>query len=206
MGAKNAKISPKTKDKKEKHKSNNNIIIKNDNINNINLQYSIKSAYIIKKVFLFINEKIKLELIIYNKKLQNLFNIELRDYKKKSNKYRIIDKNGLGKEFILDTNKLLFEGKYQKNKRNGIGKEFYENGRIKFEGKYLNGKRNGEGQKLYENGKLKFKGEYLNDKKWNGIAYGSKNSIVYWLENGAGYVTKFSDDGTKTFEGNYLND
>ena len=39
----------------------------------------------------------------------------------------------------------------------------------------------------------------------NGIAYGSKNSIVYWLENGAGYVTKFSDDGTKTFEGNYLN-
>ena len=126
-----------------------------------------------------ISEKKKLELIIYNKHLQNLFDINIEDYKKKSNKYRIIDKKGFGKEYKLNTKILLFEGKYINNKRNGIGDEYYESGEIKFKGNYLNGKRNGEGKKYYENGKIKFDGEYLNGKKLKGKGYNCEGDIIF---------------------------
>ena len=38
-------------------------------------------------------------------------------------------KNGNGKEYILNTNALLFEGEYLNGKRNGKGKEYYKNGK-----------------------------------------------------------------------------
>ena len=124
----------------------------------------IKSSYVIKKVFSFLNEKQKLKMIIYNKELQKrvLVNIEL--YKKESGKYKIVEKNGKGKEFMLYTNKLIFEGEYLNGKRSGKGKEYFENGKIKFEGAYLNGEKSGKGKEYYYDGKLIFEGEYLNGK------------------------------------------
>ena len=54
----------------------------------------IKSSYIIKGLFLFLNERQKLNLIIYNKQLQKILGVNTKDYQKVSGKYRIGEKNG----------------------------------------------------------------------------------------------------------------
>ena len=82
-------------------------------------------------------------MILWNKELQKVFLVDIENYKKISGKYKIGKKNGKGSEFILYTNKLIFEGEYLNGKRNGKGKEYYSNGELEFEGEYLNGKRNG---------------------------------------------------------------
>ena len=61
---------------------------------------------------------------------------------------KIVPKNGAGKEYILGTDKLIFEGEYLNNKRPGNGKEYDKYGYIKNEGKFLNGKRNGPGKEF----------------------------------------------------------
>ena len=55
--------------------------------------------------------------------------------------FTIGGKNGKGKEYIIITNILIFEGEYLNGKRNGTGKEYnYDwDGKLKFEGGYLNG-------------------------------------------------------------------
>ena len=103
----------------------------------------IKSSYIIKDIFSYINTKQKLNVLMYNKQLQELIGVEKEDYKKTSGKYKIVEKNGKGREYILNTKKLIFEGEYVNWKRNGKGKEYNEYGKLEFEGDYLNGKRNG---------------------------------------------------------------
>jgi len=115
---------------------------------------AIKSSYIQKQIFSFLNEKQNLKMIIYNKKLQKLCLVGIEDYKKKSGKYKIGGKNGKGKEYIINTNILIFEGEYLKGKRNGKGEEYFENGKLKFEGGYLNGNR-WIGKEYYYNGILK---------------------------------------------------
>ena len=50
---------------------------------------AIKSSYIQKQIFSFLNEKQNLKMIIYNKKLQKLCLVGIEDYKKKSGKYKI---------------------------------------------------------------------------------------------------------------------
>jgi len=82
----------------------------------INLNY-IKSSYIIKEVFSFINQKRKLNIIIHNKYLQNIIGVDIEYYKKINGKYIIIDKNWIEKEYELNTNNLLFEGEYLNWKR-----------------------------------------------------------------------------------------
>jgi len=77
-----------------------------------------------------------------------------------SGKYKIGGKNGKGKEYLLYSNKLLFEEAYL----NGKEKE-KENYKLLFEGQYLNGKKNGKGKEYNYHGELKFEGEYLNGKK-----------------------------------------
>ena len=49
------------------------------------------------------------------------------------------DKNGIGKEYILDTEILIFKGNYLNGKKNLKGNEYDEYGNIKFEGEYING-------------------------------------------------------------------
>ena len=124
----------------------------------------IKSNYIKSQFFSFLNKKQFLNVINYNKELQQIFGVNIEDYKKISGKY-IICENGKGKEYTLE-NKLVFEGEYLNGKRNGKGKEYYLDGDLKFEGEYLNREIwNGKGKKYYPNGELKFEGEYLNGKK-----------------------------------------
>ena len=64
-------------------------------------------------------------MIFYNKELQNILFVDIEDYKKISGKYKIIDKNGKGREYILNSDIIIFEGEYLDGKRNGKGKEYY---------------------------------------------------------------------------------
>ena len=97
--------------------------------NKINIR-DINSSFIIKYIFSFLPEKQKLNIIIYNKQLQNLILVKIKNYKKISGKYKIGEKNGKGKEYLIDSNKLIFEGEYINGKRNGKGKEYHENGNL----------------------------------------------------------------------------
>ena len=148
---------------------------------NINL---VKSQYILKIMFSFINEKRKLNMIIYNKELQKKLDVDIVEYKKLSGKYKIGEKNGKGKEYKLITKELIFEGEYLNGKRNGKGKEYYYEGNLKYEGEYLNGERNGKGKEYYYDGKLKFEGEYLNGKRWNGKGYNKNGNIEFEIKDG----------------------
>ena len=130
----------------------------------INIE-DIKSSYIKKEIFSLLNQKKILSMIIYNKKLQKLFVVDIEDYKKISGKYKEGEKNGKGKEYDLKTNILIFEGEYLNGKRNGKGKEYYFNGKLEFEGEYLKGERNGKGKEYDYEGNLEFEGEYLNGER-----------------------------------------
>jgi len=48
--------------------------------------------------------------------------VDIKDYKKISGKYRIGEKNGKGKEYLIESNKLIFEGEYLNGEKNGKGK------------------------------------------------------------------------------------
>ena len=133
-----------------------------------------KSIYFIKRLFTFVDEKNKLDIIKYNKNMQNILDISLINYKFFSDRDIIFEKNGKGKEYDKYNDKLLFEGEYLNGERNGKGKEYDCNGNLIFEGEYLNGKRNGKGKEYYFDGRLRFEGEYLNGNKWNGNRYDNK--------------------------------
>ena len=58
---------------------------------------------------------------------------------------------------------------FSKGKKNGKGKEYTKNGEKVFEIEYLNGQRwKGIIEEYNENGELIFKGEYSNGQRWNG--------------------------------------
>ena len=183
-----------------------------------------KSIYFLKRLFTFVDEKNKLDIIKYNKNMQNILDISLINYKTFSGRYILYGKNGKGKEYNFD-DKLLFEGEYINRKRNGKGKEYDENGLLMFEGEYINGKRNGKGKEYYFNGKLAFEGEYLNGKKskgkrrqyigyklvfegeylngkiWNGKGYNINGKIEFEINNGKGYVKEYNDKGEISYKG-----
>ena len=182
----------------------------------------IKSKKILKCIFNYLNIKKKLILMNYNKVLQNKFGLTIDDYKKNAKRIKVGGFNGYGKEYLSGSNKLIFEGKYLKGKRNGKGIEYFENGEKKFEGEYLNGEifngieydkkgneivrfNNGIGRELYNNGLCKFEGKYLNGKKWNGKGYTYYGIKLYEIKNGKGYIREYNSDGTLLFKGNYLN-
>ena len=153
---------------------------------NINLTRDIKSTYNLDRIFSFLEKRQKLNIIIYNKNLQKILGVNIKDYKKISGRYKIGEKNGKGSEYTLNTNNLIFKGEYINWKRNGKGKEYNYFGIIEFEGEFINGKRNGKGKKYYKSGNLEFEGEYLNGKK-----------------NGKG--KEYNHDDKLIFEGEYLN-
>ena len=165
---------------------------------------NVKTSYFLKLLFSFIAEKQKLDIIKYNKTLQDYINISLINYKLFSGKYIEYGLNGKGKEYNKEGD-LIFEGEYLNWKRKGKGKEYNEEGDLIFEGEYLNGKRKGKGKEYYLNGKLMFEGEYLFDNKFNGKGYEPNGNIIYELKNGSGKVKEYSCDGIIEFEGEYLN-
>ena len=121
----------------------------------------IRSIYLIKIIFSFVDDGQTLKLIKYNKNTQNKININLINYRRFAKKYIIYDENKLVKEFCCLNNELIYEGEYSKGERNGKGKEYGKEGNIIYEGEYLNGKRNGKGKEYDENGKLIFEGIFL---------------------------------------------
>ena len=132
----------------------------------------IKATYIIKDLFSFLPDAPKLNIILYNKYLQKLIGVDIQYYKKISGKYKIDGKNGKGKEYILYTNNLIFEGEYLNGKRNGKGKEYDMKGKLVFQGQYINGKRHGKGKEYDNFGDLIFDGEYLDgERNGNGKEY-----------------------------------
>ena len=189
----------------------------------INLLKSAKSYYIIKEIFSFLDEKKKLNMIIYNKKYQKRLDINIDNYKILSGILHVGGRNGYGTETLLDTHILIYRGGYINNKRHGKGKEFYNDGKLKFEGDFFNGYKikvkgynkegkkilnigvNGKGKEYYNNGKLKFKGEYLYGKRWNGKGYNINGDIEYVMRNGSGYVKEYDYNGELIYEGIYYN-
>jgi len=178
---------------------------------------NIKTLFFIKHIFTFINDKIKLKLIRYNKNLQNNLSINIINYQILSGRYIIYETKDKGKEYMCYNDKLIYEGEYLNGKRNGKGKEYYkdknENDYLLYEGEYLNGKRNGKGKEYHIYHKqLMYEGEYLCGKKWNGKGYDEEGNLIYELKNGKGYVKKYYnyDDNYEDFpeifcEGEYLN-
>ena len=186
---------------------------------------NIKSVYFIKLVFSKIDEKRKLNIVKYNKSLQNILSIKLVNYIFISNKYIVYEENGIGKEYDCSNDELLYIGQYKNGERNGKGKEYYNN-KVVFEGEYLNGKRNGKGIKYdIDKRKVLFEGQYLNGKRWNGIQkkfnenslyfegeylngklWNCKYSLydeVYKLEQGKGFFCDY--DKENIYIGEYLN-
>ena len=172
----------------------------------IYLMKSVKSFYVIQGIFTFLPEKDKLKMLIYNKRLQEKFRINIENYKTVSGKYIIWEgdggkgkeydykgrlkfkgeyskgkKNGKGEEYD-DEGRLIFEGKYKKGQRNGKGKEYDDEGRVIFEGEYLNGNRNGKGKEYYWDGTLKFEGEYFYGYRIKGKEYNYNGRIILSLE------------------------
>ena len=189
----------------------------------MNILCEIKSAYILKKIFSLVIDCIKLDLINYNKKLQKRAKISIEDYKKLCKIYIIGEKNGKGKEFELDTNKLIYKGNFLNWKRHGKGIEYNFNNEIKFIGEFIEGKKiegkgynnegnlvfllhkNGKGEEFYENGSIQFNGEYINGKRWNGKGYNTDGKIVFEIKNGKGKGKTYYSNGNILFEGEYLN-
>ena len=175
------------------------------NIKPINLIEAVKSKYNTKEIFSYLGQFLKLKLIKYNKKYQNLFGINIENYKKVSKKIRIMSKKGFCKEYTIDGNKLIFEGEYKNCKKNGKAKEYYESGEISFIGTYLNGKRHGKGIEYHYNGKIKFKGEYSNGYKIEGKLYNYYDRLYFELtRNGQG--KEYNDYGKLIFEGQFKNE
>ena len=73
-------------------------LIKDELKKKINLE-NIKSSYILKDIFSYLNKKQKLNLIIYNKQLQKIIGVDIEDYKEASGKYKIAEENGKGREY-----------------------------------------------------------------------------------------------------------
>ena len=159
---------------------------------NLNNRKTIKSLYNLKEILNFLDEKKICALVIYNKLLQNVLGINIEDYKTISGKYKIGEKTGKGKEYILNTNILIFEGEYLNGKSHGKGieydydsdfysnikkicwrifkkklkrKEYNNKDELIFDGEYLEGKKwNGKGKEYNDYGKLIFDGEYSKGK------------------------------------------
>ena len=82
-----------------------------------NIGKSIAKYLLKDTLFSFLSENKKLEIIIYNKNLQNKLDINIEDYKRISKTYREGEKNGKGKEYIISTNIMIFKGEYLNGKK-----------------------------------------------------------------------------------------
>ena len=84
----------------------------------------INSSFILKKIFIYLDHGIKLNIIRFNKRMQNKLGLNIIDYRRLSGKYRIIEENDIIKDYHSFNNNLLFEGHYSNGEKNGKGKEY----------------------------------------------------------------------------------
>ena len=195
---------------------------------NVNLLDLIKSFYIQKNIFSYLEKKRILQLFMYNKKYQNIFKYNLDYYKKYAGKETIMERGDIVKCYCIHSRRLLFEGMYLRGKRIKYGREYYYDGELKYEGYYLDGeksgkgkeyicnhliysgeykndKKNGKGQEYNNKGAIIFQGVFFNGKKWNGFGYNVKGIKVYDLKGGQGIVREYFDNGLLLYEGEYSN-
>ena len=171
---------------------------------------NIKSFYTINMIFTQVREKIILDLIKYNKKLQKIYDVNINNYKMFRGISIIFESDGKVKEYDNYEKIVIFEGEYKNGKRNGKGKEYstdnFDQVKLLFEGEYLNNKRNGKGKEYFSDGNVKFEGEYLNGKKWNGKGYNKYQLQMFEIKDGKGYVKENIDCFEDLiFYGEYLN-
>ena len=187
----------------------------------------ISSSFILKKIFNFLDNKIKYNTVVHNKKLQKKLGLNLIDFRIFSGRYKI-EEDGKTIEYNSYNNQIIFKGQYSNGKRNGLGIEYNEEGKVIFEGEYLNGKKwkgiskeydedtselifeyeylngviNGKGNEYDKyNGDLLFSGNYLNGKR-NG--YGEEYKYIPFLNSDYSYHSKNTEKIT-IFSGEYLN-
>ena len=184
-------------------KGNYNLNFKNININNknnlnnkINFKKTLENinySYIPKLIFSYIFGKRKLELAKYNKKLQNIININIMHYKIFSKRYIIYEEKGKGKEYEYETDNLIFEGEYFNGKRNGKGKEYDKYNNKIFEVEYINGKKKENLNHYY--GSLDFK---INNLEFSsgisGKEYKFNIDLLNKMKNGEGKVSILKSD------------
>ena len=149
----------------------------------------IKSSKVFKELFSHLQKKTKLKIIYLNKFLVTKLSVTLEDYKLFSEKYKIIDSNGIEKVYSIYNNIII----YEYNKKNKQGKIYDQYGTKIYEGGLINGNKYGIGKEYYYNNKLKFEGEYKNNKKWNGKGYDFKGNIKYEIKNGNGKIIEYYD-------------
>ena len=164
---------------------------------------NIKSPYIFKKVFSFLCQITKLSLIAHNKKIQKVFQIDTESFRKISQRYRIIQNDGKGQEFLINTNYLIFEGEFKKGKKHGKGYEYYYNKNLTLDIEYFNWEKTEKTKNGYFKGKLKFEGEYYEGKKINGKGYDNKGNLVLKIENEKG--EEYYNNNKLQFKGEYKN-
>ena len=163
---------------------------------------NIKSILILRKVFSLLNEKTKLSISYHNKKIEKDLSISINDYIKVSQKYRIIQPNGKGQEFLINTKYLIFEGEFKKGKKHGKGIEYYYNMDLKLDEGYLYWEKEEHNKNDFYKKQIKFEGEYFDGKKISGKGYDNKGNIELIIENGKGEEYYF-DDFTLQFQGEY---
>ena len=120
---------------------------------------NISSKYILEIIFFWTIEKKKLELIKYNKFLQQKLGINIDNYKIFKGKYIIKEKNGTTLEYNAYNNNIIYEGGYLNGKKNGKGKEYDDEGKLIFDGEYSKGEKNGKGKEFDNRGNLIFDGD-----------------------------------------------
>ena len=158
----------------------------------------IKSPVILKKIFSNLWLTQELNIVSYNKQIQNILGIDIRNYKRLSNKYKIKEKNGKFREYIINDEINIFEGEYLTGKK--ISGKLYDN-----KGNLLLELNEGKGKEYYDNGKLQFEGDYINGKRWNGKGYNYEGYEEFEIINGKGKGTEYNYSGQLIFEGEYLN-
>ena len=192
----------------------------------------IKSTFILKSIFLYIEDKRKLNFIKYNKNMQRKLKFNLVDYQRYSGLLKLEEDNKI-KIYNNYTHKKLFEGYFGNGKRNGIGKEYNEEGNVIFDGEYKENQKWKGYEKVYDEdtgnlilfceykdgkkegkieeydkitGKLLFKGNYLNGKR-NGE--GEEYKLIFKeKDNNNNYYHLSNDNNFKIitiFSGEYLN-
>ena len=182
----------------------------------------IKSPIIIKRILSLLYINTKLRIINYNKYLQKKIEIKIEDYKSHCRKVIIYKPNGIGVEFIINTNVIIYIGEYSKKRRNGKGKEYDINNKLIFKGEYRNGIKingvgydiagqvilkleNGKGKEYYDNGNLKFEGEYFDGRRWNGKVYNYQGKEECVIKYGKGIIREYKNNGKLLYEGEYIN-
>ena len=191
----------------------------------------IKSKYIWKKIFEFIQEKRKLKIIIYNKKIKEELAIDIINYKNLTNYSLKKLNNGVYKLYITKYDFLCYEGGFSEGKKNGFGKEyeFIKKDKVKnllnseiikifgkdyvsyvsYEGEFLNGNRNGKGKEFDKYQSVIFEGEYINGKRWNGkgIEYDSKRNFLFkgTYFKGKKWIGKAREYNVHLFDYEYMN-